>query len=62
MRSPVPSRAAVDDESLSAYFYQMTDSVELSRRKALVATADKFGLSPNDVYARLERLKASRPS
>lgn len=53
---------AVDDEELSAYFYRMTDSTELSRRKALIATADKFGLSPNDVYARLERLKASRPS
>jgi 16S rRNA (cytidine1402-2'-O)-methyltransferase len=52
----------VDDEELSAYFYRMTDSVELSRRKALIATADRFGLSPNDVYARLERLKASRPS
>jgi len=53
---------AVNDEELSAYFYRMTDSVELSRRKALIATADRFGLSPNDVYARLERLKASRPS
>jgi hypothetical protein len=52
----------VNDEELSAYFYRMTDTVELSRRKALVATAERFGLSPNDVYARLERLKASRPS
>jgi 16S rRNA (cytidine1402-2'-O)-methyltransferase len=52
----------VDDEELSAYFYRMTESEELSRRKALTATAAKFGLSTNDVYARLERLKASRPS
>jgi 16S rRNA (cytidine1402-2'-O)-methyltransferase len=52
---------AVSDVDLSDYFYQMTDSAELSRRKALVATADRFGLSPNEVYARLERLKASRP-
>lgn len=52
----------VDDQELSTYFYQMTDSSDMSRRKALVATADKFGLSPNDVYSRLERLKASRPS
>lgn len=59
---PVDEPKAVDDEELSAYFCQMTDSADLSRRKALVATADKFGLSPNDVYARLERLKASRPS
>ena len=59
---PVDAEAAIDDEELSAYFCRMTDDVELSRRKALVATAEKFGLSPNDVYARLERLKASRPS
>ena len=37
---PVAEPQAIDDEALSAYFYQMTDSVELSRRKALVATAD----------------------
>ena len=60
MRSPMTSRLHVDDKELSAYFYQMTDTCELSRREALAATADKFGLSPNDVYARLERLKASR--
>jgi 16S rRNA (cytidine1402-2'-O)-methyltransferase len=59
---PAAEPQAIDDEELSAYFYQMTDSVELSRRKALIATAEKFGLSPNDVYARLERLKAARPS
>lgn len=52
----------VDDERLAAYFYQMTNSNALSRRQALAATADKFGLSTNDVYARLERLKASGPS
>lgn len=52
---------AVDDTELSSYFYRMTDSMELSRREALVATANKFGLSPNDVYARLERLKSSAP-
>ena len=59
---PAEVHPEVSDEELSAYFYRMTDKIELSRRKALVATADKFGLSPNDVYARLERLKASRPS
>ena len=52
----------VTDEELSEFFDRLTDSADLSRRKALVATANKFGLSPNDVYARLERLKASRPS
>jgi 16S rRNA (cytidine1402-2'-O)-methyltransferase len=52
----------VDDTSIASYFYQMTNSAALSRRQALAATADKFGLSTNDVYARLERLKASGPS
>ena len=59
---PVLAEEIVDDAVLSAYFYQMTDSAALSRREALVATADKFGLSPNDVYARLERLKAASQS
>ena len=52
----------VDDAELTSYFYQMTDLGTISRRQALVATADKFGLSPNEVYARLERLKPSGPS
>ena len=56
------SRHPVEDDDLSSYFYEMTNNMALSRREALVATADRFGLSPNDVYARLERLKASRPS
>jgi 16S rRNA (cytidine1402-2'-O)-methyltransferase len=60
--APAKETAPVTDDDLSDYFYRMTDSADLSRRQALVATADKFGLSPNDVYARLERLKASRPS
>lgn len=47
----------VDDSTLSQYFYQTTNSGALSRRQAVIATADKFGLTPNDVYARLERLK-----
>ncbi len=55
---PVTALSGVSDDDLSAYFYQVTDISGISRRKALVATADKFGLSPNDVYARLERLKA----
>lgn len=59
---PVAEPQVIDDLQLSAYFCRMTDSVELSRREAVVATANKFGLSPNDVYARLERLKGSGPS
>ncbi|MEO5742952.1 MAG: 16S rRNA (cytidine(1402)-2'-O)-methyltransferase [Vicinamibacterales bacterium] len=59
---PAEEPQVIQDEELMDYFYQMTKSSNLSRRKALVATADKFGLSPNQVYDRLERLKASRPS
>ena len=51
----------VDDDELSSFFYQMTDEKK-SRRQAIAATAAKFGLSTNDVYARLERLKPARPS
>jgi 16S rRNA (cytidine1402-2'-O)-methyltransferase len=46
----------IDDQELSDYFYQMTN-MKSSRREATLATAEKFGLSPNEVYARLERLK-----
>jgi 16S rRNA (cytidine1402-2'-O)-methyltransferase len=52
----------IDDKLLTTYFCQMTDSGGLSRRQAVVATANQFGLSPNVVYARLERLKVSGPS
>jgi len=52
----------VNDLELSSYFYHMTDSGDTSRRKAVLATALKFGLSPNDVYARLERMKEPKPS
>lgn len=48
----------IDDARLSSYFYRMTNSGGLSRRQAVTATAREFGLSPNDVYGRLERLKA----
>ena len=60
--APDDSTHPIEDTDISSYFYQMTNDMALSRRQALVATADKFGLSPNDVYARLERLKASKPS
>src|SRR5687767_14282961 len=55
---PAAAQPDIGDDELSEYFYRMTDKNGLSRRKALVATAEKFGLSPNDVYARLERAKA----
>ena len=51
----------VDDKELASYFYQLTDSAQTPRRAA-AETAAKFGLSTNDVYARLARLKAATPS
>lgn len=60
--APVAQPTAPDDTELNAYFGLLTDSNGMTRRDAVAATADKFGLSTNDVYARLERLKAARPS
>jgi 16S rRNA (cytidine1402-2'-O)-methyltransferase len=51
----------IDDKELTAYFYRMTNNTR-TRREALAMTADKFGLSTNDVYARLERAKAGSSS
>lgn len=56
-----PQPESVDDATLNSYFCRMTKLGGLSRRAALVSTADKFGLSPNELYARLERFKASGP-
>ena len=54
----VPSES-IDDAAISSYFYQLTENGTLSRRAAVVRTAEKFGLSPNYVYGRLERLKTT---
>jgi 16S rRNA C1402 (ribose-2'-O) methylase RsmI len=51
----------VGDSELGSFFSQMTGENK-SRRQAIAATAEKFGLSTNEVYARLERLKSTRPS
>jgi 16S rRNA (cytidine1402-2'-O)-methyltransferase len=53
---------AVDDKALSGYFGHLTNDSKLSRRQAAAITGQKFGLSPNQVYDRLERLKGSRSS
>ena len=53
---------AIDDAAISSYFYQLTKTNALSRRAAIAQTADKFGLSTNDVYDRLERLKSAGQS
>ena len=56
--SPPPAAVTVLDEGdVEAYFYQMTKLSGLSRRRVLNHTAQKFGLSSNDLYAMLERLK-----
>lgn len=52
----------LDDKDISRYFGLMTDKPGMSRRAALAATAKKFGLSTNDVYARIERLKTENGS
>ena len=56
------SPEVVDESELSDYFYHVTNTPTMSRRQAISATAHKFGLSTNAVYAILERLKATRPS
>jgi 16S rRNA (cytidine1402-2'-O)-methyltransferase len=52
----------LDNAALTAYFYQLTNQTALSRRQAAAMTGKKFGLSPNEVYDRLERLKGAGPS
>jgi 16S rRNA (cytidine1402-2'-O)-methyltransferase len=51
----------ISDAELTSYFYHMTNSGGISRREAVAATALKFGLSTNAVYARLERSKGAGP-
>jgi 16S rRNA (cytidine1402-2'-O)-methyltransferase len=53
--------ARVPDADLQMYFVQMTNVNGYSRRSAVAATAAKFGLAPNEVYARLESLKGANP-
>lgn len=48
----------VSDDQLAQYFGDMTNTKDVSRREALTATALQFGLSTNEVYRRLERMKA----
>ena len=57
--SGVTSGSAHSDEEIAAMFGQITDNLRVSKRKALAETGRKFGLSTNQVYAILERRKAS---
>jgi 16S rRNA (cytidine1402-2'-O)-methyltransferase len=52
----------VDEATIAEYFYHSTNLNSTSKRDALADTARKFGRSTNEVYALLERYKASRPS
>jgi 16S rRNA (cytidine1402-2'-O)-methyltransferase len=58
VQTQIPA-AAIDDSELIACFHQLTNSKSITPRQAAVEIGRKFGLSPNDVYARLERLKAA---
>lgn len=51
-----------DDDTVVRYFYQLTNKGGVSPRKAAAETGRVFGLTTNDVYARVERLKASSAS
>ena len=59
LAASIPRLQPVADEELADYFYHMTESGDCSRRQAVANTATRFGLSTNEVYARLERLKSS---
>jgi len=56
------SQQDIDNAELLTYFGQMIETGTVSRRRAVSATADKFGLTTNEVYARLERIKSEAPS
>ena len=53
----VRSEPPADDRTISEYFGQMIDSGKSTRRRAIAATAKRFGLSARDVYAAVERTK-----
>lgn len=57
-QASVIASQSVKDEDVTSYFVQMTNSRNVSRREAVSLTAKNFGLSTNNVYALLERLKA----
>jgi hypothetical protein len=61
LRDPAPAQKA-EDQSVADYFGHITKLGGRSKRQAAAETALEFGLSTNDVYALLERLKASSPS
>jgi 16S rRNA (cytidine1402-2'-O)-methyltransferase len=51
-----------EPEAIAEYFGQLINNVTIGRRQAAARTARHFGLSTNDVYALLEKLKGAPPS
>jgi 16S rRNA (cytidine1402-2'-O)-methyltransferase len=49
----------VDEASIADFFYRLTNTDGVSRREAIARTAQSFGLSTNDVYRLIEKLKSS---
>ena len=47
------------DDEIAAFFWQITNVSGLSRRAALTEVAEKYGRSPNEVYAAIERARKS---
>jgi len=52
----------IDDKEVFDYFCRLTNEIGLDRRPALAQTALRFGLSTNQTYSAVERVKNSGPS
>jgi 16S rRNA (cytidine1402-2'-O)-methyltransferase len=50
-------RVLPSDSSILAEFGHATKCAELSRREILISLAEKYGMTPNDMYAAIERAK-----
>lgn len=56
-KSSVNNRMDVSDDVIIAEFGVLTESMARSRREAITSVATKFGWSPKEVYATIERAK-----
>jgi len=59
---PAEALEHIDDKDVFNYFCRLTDELALDRRPALAQTALRFGLSTNQAYSAVERVKNSGPS
>ena len=55
----VPREAKTDEAAIAAYFWQLTNSAQLTRREALRQTASRFGVSARMVFDAAERYRKS---